>query len=387
MSPQQTAMSPQKTAMSTEAVGAGKKQPMVLMMAGGTGGHVYPALAVATELLSRGYRIEWVGTKRGLESRVVPDAGILLHHLAVRGVRGKGIADKVMALIALGIASLQALWVVIRRAPSCVVGMGGYVAGPAGVAAWLLRKPLLIHEQNAVAGTTNRMLAPLATRVAAGFAGAFSGSRSATLNPVVLGNPVRRELLLARETVTYDYDGQRPLRLLVVGGSLGAQAINAVVPQLFAAMAEEQLELWHQTGSAHYADVVAAYSETLPSAARVAPFIEDMEAAYTWADVVLCRAGALTVAELAVMGRPAILIPLPSAIDDHQSANALALTKVGAAQLLPQRELNADALVAMLRQWMAQPEVLQAMARASFESAIPEAAQHVSDLCEELLHA
>lgn len=365
---------------------ASSNQPMVLMMAGGTGGHVYPALAVATELLARGYRIEWVGTQRGLESRVVPAAGILLHCLAVRGVRGKGIVDKLLAFISLGVASVQALWVVVRRAPSAVVGMGGYVAGPAGIAAWLLRKPLLIHEQNAVAGTTNRMLAPFATRVAAGFAGAFENSRSRNIDPIVLGNPVRRELLLARENVTFDYAGQRPLRVLVVGGSLGAQAINAAVPGLWEKMGPDALELWHQTGSAHIDGVRASYPENLPAQVQVVPFIEDMQAAYAWADVVVCRSGALTVAELAVMGRPAILVPLPTAIDDHQNANARALTDVGAAKRLPQQDLSAEALAAQLCEWIANPESLQAMARASFDSAIPDAARRVSDLCEELLH-
>lgn len=359
-------------------------KPLVLMMAGGTGGHVYPALAVATELLERGYRVEWVGTARGLESRVVPAAGITLHHLAVRGVRGKGLLQKLLAVVSLGIASLQALWLVLRRAPGCVVGMGGYVAGPAGVAAWLLRRPLLIHEQNAVAGTTNRMLAPLATRIVSGFAGAFDES----IESVVLGNPVRRELLQAREQqAPYRYDGKRPLRLLVVGGSLGAQAINAVVPRLYAALGSEALEVWHQTGTAHVDAVRPLYGNALPVGVQVVPFIEDMQAAYAWADVVLCRAGALTVAELAVMGRPAILIPLPHAIDDHQTANARALTQSGAAIVVPQSELTVDALAAVLREWIANPAALQRMAQASFESAVPDAAQRVSDLCEELLHA
>jgi UDP-N-acetylglucosamine--N-acetylmuramyl-(pentapeptide) pyrophosphoryl-undecaprenol N-acetylglucosamine transferase len=182
------------------------QQPLVLMMAGGTGGHVYPALAVATELLSRGYRVEWVGTARGLEHRVVPAAGIRLHCLPVRGVRGKSILHKVLGLLFLLLASLQALWLVFRLAPRSVVGMGGYVAGPAGVAAWLLRKPLLIHEQNAVAGTTNRMLAPMATRIVAGFPGAFKDDVQYT----VVGNPVRRELVAAARAVTTITRGKGP---------------------------------------------------------------------------------------------------------------------------------------------------------------------------------
>lgn len=360
-------------------------QPLVLMMAGGTGGHVYPALAVATELRERGYRVEWVGTSRGLEHRVVPAAGFELHCLPVRGVRGKGALDKIQALLFLLLASVEALWLVLRRAPVCVVGMGGYVAGPAGVAAWILRKPLLIHEQNAVAGTTNRMLAPMANKIVAGFAGAFKGDVSFS----VLGNPVRRELIAARENYSYDYSGQRPLRLLVLGGSLGARPINEVVPGVVASLRadEKSLEVWHQTGQGHDESVRAAYAPTLSHGVRVAPFIEDMAGAYAWADLVLCRAGALTVAELAVMGRPAILVPLPHAIDDHQSANARALTGTGAGILLPQGDMNEDSLATLLRDLLAQPERLAQMASASFDAATPDAADRVSDCCEELTHA
>lgn len=365
-------------------------QPMVLMMAGGTGGHVYPALAVASELMARGYRVEWVGTARGLEQRVVPGAGILLHHLAVRGVRGKGLLEKLLALASLFVAALQALWLVLRRAPACVVGMGGYAAGPAGVAAWLLRKPLLVHEQNAVAGTTNRMLAPLATRILAGFPGAFAAGREYT----VTGNPVRRELLVERDQYRYDYAGGRPLRLLVLGGSLGAQPINELMPAVVQALNAQQLsseswhplELWHQTGAAHIDSVRELYRTHNQNDVQVVPFIEDMQAAYAWADLVLCRAGALTLAELAVVGLPGILVPLPHAIDDHQTANARALTATGGALLVPQSELDVSSLAALLADLQAQPERLQQMAAASFAAATPSASQDVCDMCEEMMH-
>ena len=361
-------------------------KPLVLMMAGGTGGHVYPALAVATELLSRGYRVEWVGTARGLEHRVVPAAGIELHCLPVRGVRGKSIVHKLLALLFLMAASIQALWLVFRRAPACVVGMGGYVAGPAGVAAWLLRKPLLIHEQNAVAGTTNRMLAPLATKIVAGFPGAFRADISFT----VPGNPVRRELLLARAANHYDFNGQRPLQLLVLGGSLGAQPINEVVPAAIQALVQAQgavIKVQHQSGAGHDADVRQRYGDLLGQGVQVAPFIEDMAAAYAWADLVLCRCGALTIAELCVMGRPAILVPLPHAIDDHQTANARALTDCGGATLLPQREMNTESVLNLLQGLLGNPQRLCAMAAAAFTAATPDAAARVSDCCEELIYA
>jgi UDP-N-acetylglucosamine--N-acetylmuramyl-(pentapeptide) pyrophosphoryl-undecaprenol N-acetylglucosamine transferase len=363
------------------------RKPLVMMMAGGTGGHVYPALAVATELLSRGYSVEWVGTARGLEHRVVPAAGIKLHCLPVRGLRGKNILHKVLALLFLMLALLQALWLVLRRAPGCVIGMGGYVAGPAGVAAWLLRKPLLIHEQNAVAGTTNRMLAPLATKIVAGFPGAFSADTAYS----VTGNPVRRQLVMARAMASaYDYIGQRPLHLLILGGSLGARPINEVMPGAVNRLLQARgnvIELWHQTGEGHDEDVRRRYGQLLAQGVRVAPFIEDMAEAYAWADLVLCRCGALTIAELAIMGRPSILVPLPHAIDDHQTANAHALTDCDAATLLRQSDMSEQSVHDLLQDFLVNPQRLSAMAMAAFAAATPDAAERVSDCCEELLYA
>lgn len=361
-------------------------KPLVLMMAGGTGGHVYPALAVAMELLSRGYRVEWVGTRRGLEHRVVPAAGIQLHCLPVRGVRGKNILHKLLGVLVLLFASIQAIWLVLRRAPACVVGMGGYVAGPAGVAAWLLRKPLLIHEQNAVAGTTNRLLAPLATKIVAGFPGAFRDDITFS----VLGNPVRRELLLARSTSSYDFTGQRPLRLLVLGGSLGAQPINETVPAAILQLVQGHgavIEVRHQSGPGHDVDVRQRYGQLLDRGVQVTPFMEDMAAAYAWADLVLCRCGALTIAELCVMGRPSILVPLPHAIDDHQTANARALTHCGGATLLRQSQMTVASVHAILQEFLNDPQRLSGMAAAAFAAATPDAAARVSDACEELMYA
>jgi UDP-N-acetylglucosamine--N-acetylmuramyl-(pentapeptide) pyrophosphoryl-undecaprenol N-acetylglucosamine transferase len=360
-------------------------QPLVLMRAGGTGGHVYPALAVATELLARDYRVEWVGTRRGLEHRVVPAAGITLHYLSVRGVRGKSILHKLLGLAYLALASVQALWLVYRRAPRCVVGMGGYVAGPAGVAAWLLRKPLLIHEQNAVAGTTNRMLAPMAKRIVAGFPRAFGEDVPVT----VTGNPVRRALVEAGAASHYDFNGQRPLRLLVLGGSLGAQPINNMVPDAVRKLVQESdvaIQVWHQAGDAHAEVVAQSYGQLLGDDIRVVPFIENMEQAYAWADLVLCRAGALTVAELGIMGRPAVLVPLPHAIDDHQSANARSLTDFGGATLVRQVDMNVESLCQLLQGYVGQPQRLSAMAAAALAAGKPDATARVSDCCEELMH-
>ncbi len=252
------------------------------------------------------------------------------------------------------------------------------------MAAWLLRKPLLIQEQNAVAGTTNRMLAPLATRVVAAFPGAFKEK----IGCRILGNPVRHALVEAGATRHYDYAGQRPLHLLVLGGSLGAQPINQVLPDTVRAIRGpgQQLEVWHQTGEAHVAPVKASYGELLGEGVRVVPFIDDMAAAYGWADLVLCRAGALTVSELAIMGCPSILVPLPYAIDDHQTANARSLSNSGAAMLLCQADMSVGALAASLRGYMAHPQLLVNMAAAAAAVAAPDAAARVSDCCEELIH-
>lgn len=360
-------------------------QPRVLIMAGGTGGHVYPALAVAQALHARGWQVDWVGTRRGLEARVVPQAGIPLHMLAVRGLRGKNLLDTLLGGCRLLWSLFQALALVWRLKPDCVVGMGGYVAGPAGLAAWLLRRPLLIHEQNAVAGTTNRLLAPLARTVVAGFAGAF-GDRIAVR---VLGNPVRSALVDAAAQHPWDYHGQRPLHLLVLGGSLGAQPINALLPAVLRGvhqrLGSDALEVWHQSGEQHLDSVSEAYGELLQQGVRVSPFIDDMAQAYAWADVVLCRAGALTVAELAVMGRPALLVPLPHAIDDHQTANARELSERGGALLLRQAELSAEQIVAALAGYIDNPRRLAAMAAAAAASARPGATAAVADCVQELL--
>jgi UDP-N-acetylglucosamine--N-acetylmuramyl-(pentapeptide) pyrophosphoryl-undecaprenol N-acetylglucosamine transferase len=360
--------------------------PLVLIMAGGTGGHIFPALAVANELQERGFRVEWIGTAIGLEARVVPAAGIALHCLAVRGVRGKNPLRKVLALMSLMVAAVQSLWLVLRLSPSCVVGLGGYVAGPAGVAAWLLRKPLIIQEQNAVAGTSNRMLAPLATKVFTGFDGAFTGDVEAE----TVGNPVRDELIRESANSSYHYDGARALRLLVIGGSLGAKPINDVMPatlsDLRARGLSEDILVRHQCGELHAEAVTKAYGEEYNTQVVVSAFIEDMAGAYSWADIVLCRAGALTVSELAIMGRPAILIPLPQAIDDHQTHNARTLEHVGAALLLKQSDMTSAVLADVLQSFMKDPQQLMNMSQAAAAAAKPDATRLVCDSCEALIH-
>jgi UDP-N-acetylglucosamine--N-acetylmuramyl-(pentapeptide) pyrophosphoryl-undecaprenol N-acetylglucosamine transferase len=354
------------------------KRGGVAIFAGGTGGHVYPALAVANELNRRGYRIHWFGTARGLESRVVPEAGFALRHLHVSGIRGKGFTARVRGLVAVGFALLQALAALGRARPAVALGMGGYVAGPAGLASWLLRIPLVIHEQNSVAGTTNRLLRRFARVVLAAYPSAFGGQQARQV-----GNPVRADLLARGAAAAYEFDGSRPLRLLVVGGSLGALAINKVVPDALST-ASREFEVRHQTGPAHAELVRDLYRQRADLGVEIFPYIEDMAGAYEWADLVLCRAGALTVAELTVMARPAILIPLPNAIDNHQAHNARWLTEQGAAVLLPQSEMSASTVAQLLDELAASPERLRDMSLAARAAAMPRAAVDVADACEEI---
>lgn len=353
----------------------------IAVFAGGTGGHVYPALAVAQELDSRGYSVHWLGTGRGLESRVVPAAGYPLHTLRVRGLRGKGLASRLQGVLAVFAALFEALQCLRRMRPACALGMGGYVAGPAGLAAWLLRVPLVIHEQNSVAGTTNRLLCRFARRVLSAYPGAFDESVDAKQ----VGNPVRAELLRRGECTDFDYSGQRPLRLLVVGGSQGAQAINELVPAALPLLPTScHLDIRHQSGPAHSDVVMAAYEKETDTPVEVLPYIEDMASAYAWADLVLCRAGALTIAELTIMSRPSILVPLPQAIDNHQAHNAEWLTGQGACLLMPQSELSPQLLADTLNELATQPARLAAMAAAAAAAARPQATRIVADICEEV---
>jgi UDP-N-acetylglucosamine--N-acetylmuramyl-(pentapeptide) pyrophosphoryl-undecaprenol N-acetylglucosamine transferase len=360
------------------SMGTGASRP-VLIMAGGTGGHVFPALAVAAELTRLGVPVAWLGTDQGLEARVVPAAGYSLTPIRVSGLRGKGLLRVFFAPFMLGIALLQALRAFLRLRPLAVLGMGGFAAGPGGLIAWLLRRPLLIHEQNSVPGLTNRLLAPLARVVLEGFPGSMPASRQA----VAVGNPVRAGIaaLAAPETRFAGRGG--PLRLLVIGGSLGAQALNRVLPQAIGRLpVATRPQVHHQTGQSDVAGVQQSYRE-LGCEARVEAFIEDMAAAYAWADLVVCRSGALTVAELAAAGVGSILVPFPHATDDHQTGNARYLADAGAALLMPQEQLSSDWLADTLARFAGQRDKLLDMARRARELARPDAARRVALLCLE----
>ena len=349
-----------------------------LVMAGGTGGHVFPALATARCLEQQGVSIHWMGTQKGIESSVVPNAGIQLHTIDVQGLRGKGRLSLLLAPFKLAKAIWQALKVVREIKPDVVLGMGGFASGPGAVAARLLRIPLVIHEQNAVAGMTNRISAKLAQRILVAFPGAFSGA----VKTEQTGNPVRGAILdLPSPEVRY---GQREgaINVLIVGGSLGAKAINDIVPEALAELSlEERPTVWHQTGKQHYEAAQEKYS-ALDVTARVDAFIEHMDEAYGWADLVICRSGALTVSELAIVGVPALLIPFPFAVDDHQTGNARYLEEAGAAWIIQQSDLKKDDLVKILRNKTDRSALLE-MALKARSVAKPNASIDVAEACLE----
>jgi len=349
----------------------------ILIMAGGTGGHVFPALAVAEELRSAGHPVVWLGTQAGLEARVVPAAGLPMAWVRVRGLRGKGLLRVLTAPFMLAGALLQAGSVLHRLRPRAVLGMGGFVTGPGGFMAWLLRRPLLIHEQNSVAGLTNRLLAPLATRVME----AFPGSLPVRLQPLHTGNPVRGAITRVAPPAERFAGREGPMRLLVLGGSLGAQALNDSLPQALARIdTARRPRVRHQTGTRNLDAAREAYARAGVEA-EIVPFIEDMAEAYAWADLVVCRAGALTIAELTAVGVAAILVPYPHAVDDHQTGNARYLVEAGAALLIPQPELEAAALAEVIEDFARDPERRLRMAAAARDLARPEAARVVAQEC------
>ena len=353
----------------------------VLMMAGGTGGHVFPALAVASALAERGVAVHWLGTATGIEARLVPAADLPLHCLNMSGVRGKNPLFRVVAIFKAGLAVLQSMRLILKLKPFCVVGMGGYASGPGGLAAKLLGVPVVIQEQNAVAGTTNSLLAKIAKLCLTGYPIALGGIKNR-----YIGNPVRREIAALDTPAARWLERSGQLRVLVLGGSLGAKPINDVVIQTWQALPEaERPLLWHQTGRDHEQAVLAAYAEA-DVAVLAEAFIDDMAAAYSWADVVICRAGALTVAELAAAGVPAILVPLPHAIDDHQRANAKWFADGGAGEIIDQKEFTASALLAWLQSEKAQRGNLLNNAEAARRLAKIDAADVAADYCMEFAH-
>ena len=344
----------------------------IVIMAGGTGGHVFPALAVAQYLQANGWKVSWMGTHKGLEARVVPENGIEIDWMSVEGIRGKGLISRFKAVIKLITACLQARHILKKRSPNLVLGMGGFVAGPGGLMARWLKIPLIIHEQNRVPGTTNRWLVKLAANQALQ---AFPESFPVAVNARTVGNPLRASLLQAAQAKTIN---DQSFRVLVIGGSQGAKVLNENVPAALAGL--PGVEIRHQTGAVMQAEVAQHYQQ-LQQSADVQAFIEDMAAAYTWADLIICRAGAMTVSEVAVFGLPAILVPLQNAIDDHQTANARYLADANAAVILPQSELNAEQLRKIILDVLPKRN---SMREAALSMALPQATQTVADICIEV---
>ena len=355
----------------------------ILIMAGSTGGHIYPALAVANCLRERHIPTLWLGTKTGLEAKIVPENGLKLLTINISGLRGKGIMRWIIAPLTIFMAVVQSIFVLRQHKPAAVLGMGGFASGPGGIAAWLMRIPLCLHEQNAVVGLTNKLLTPFASIVMEAFPDTFSSSTNASMT----GNPVREEIVgVAGPQERFQNRADDCLRILVVGGSLGARALNDVVPEALSILNDVSYQVKHQTGDRNLQSTKALY-QSLNISVEPQAYIDDMAAAYEWADLVLCRAGAMTVAEISAVGVAAILVPYPYAVDDHQSANAHFLSAEGAAILIQETEFNGQALAKLFRDFSLNRDSLLKMANISRSLSRPAATNHVADLCMEVAYA
>ncbi|MBW8367957.1 MAG: undecaprenyldiphospho-muramoylpentapeptide beta-N-acetylglucosaminyltransferase [Arenimonas sp.] len=347
----------------------------VLILAGGTGGHIFPGLAVAQALSARDVPVVWLGSAGGMETRLVPQAGIRIETIAVSGLRGKGAATLIKAPVLLLRSLWQAVSILRRLRPRAVLSLGGYAAGPGGLAAWLLRRPLLVHEQNRAPGLTNRVLARFAQRVLCGFPGSFT-DRDAE----AVGNPVRQEIAAMPAPAERFAGRDGAVRLLVLGGSQGAFSLNVALPQVLARLPQAQRpQVRHLCGERHADKARTAYADAGVSAS-VEPFITDMAAAYAWADLVVCRAGALTLAELCAAGVGSLLVPFPNAVDDHQTRNAEFLAERGAANIVAEGEGFADRLLAAAQPLLADAARRLAMAENARAAAKPDAAARVAQI-------
>lgn len=351
-------------------------------MAGGTGGHVIPGLSVAAYLRDQGVEVHWLGTTQGLESQLVPPAGFPLHYVAIYGLRGKGFKRLLTAPLKISSAVRQSQSIIQKINPDIVLGMGGFVSGPGGIASWLMRRPLIVHEQNAKAGMTNKILAYFANKVLEGFPTSFKPQTKV----VTVGNPVRVEIEnLPSPEARFDIT-RSPFRLLILGGSLGAQALNEMVPRAIARLPETlRPEIWHQTGTKNFDKAKKVYA-SLNISAHLSPFIEDMGSAYGWADLVICRAGALTVAELCAVGLGAIFVPFPYAVDDHQTANANFMVKKGAALCIQQSALTEEKLAKVLSEFAKSPEKRLAMACAAYQLRKVKVSKKIFDILSEVMN-
>ena len=356
----------------------------VLIMAAGTGGHVFPAISIAYRLMSQSAKVEWLGTPKGMENRLLADTAIPVHHISVSGLRGAGVFRKVRAPIMLLKAFLQSVFVILKVRPSCVLGMGGFICGPAGIAAKMLRKPLLIHEQNAVAGLTNRLLSLVADQVFEAYPNTFAGS----VNAIFTGNPIRTNIMQVNRE--FEEDDESKLRVLVLGGSQGALKINSVIPKLFSHyQARKNFQLLHQTGDRSFDETIVKYNNlgiSLNESCRVLSFIEDISHAYAWADIVISRSGASTVSELAAVGLPSILIPYPHHSDNQQLLNAKWLVDARAAILVLQSDFNVKNLKEILQPLIEDRAKLSEMAANARRVGIRDATKKIATFCMKVSH-
>ncbi|OUR63422.1 undecaprenyldiphospho-muramoylpentapeptide beta-N-acetylglucosaminyltransferase [Colwellia sp. 39_35_sub15_T18] len=365
--------------------------PILLVMAGGTGGHIFPGLAVADMLKQQGWQIHWLGTADKMEANLVPEHGYDISFINISGLRNKGLLSWLKLPFKLVASLWQGIQVIKTIKPDVVLGMGGYASAPGGLAAWLMKKPLVVHEQNAAAGLTNRLLSRIANKVCCAFPDAFETK----IDAQVVGNPLRASIgehAQKNADISKEVTAKTSNNILVIGGSLGAQVLNQIIPPSFAELVKRQAEqpafnIWHQTGKDKQVEVVDAYNQHhfANEQVRVTEFIKDMASAYQWADIVICRAGALTVSELAMAAKPAIFVPLPHAVDDHQTKNAQYLVARGAATLIKQHELTSESLAKTLQDLFSEKQILNIMAQAAFAAADVNATSKVAQICQQLI--
>lgn len=352
----------------------------ILIMAGGTGGHIFPALAVADIMQENNIEVHWLGARGGLEEHLIP-ARFSISYIPVKAFRGKSLFARCLMPWRLLRATIQALKIIRRLRPNVILGMGGYVTVPGGIAAWISRTPLIIHEQNSVAGLSNRLLAKLAKTVLQAFPNAFQGS----LEAQTTGNPVRHELMTIPDPEVRFTSRQGPLRILILGGSQGARAVNQnVLAALLDYPHKNEITVWHQTGQLDYEQVKQQYT-SIPITVKLSPFIDNMVEAYQWADIVVCRAGALTVSEIATVGVSAIFIPYPFAVDNHQLHNSRYLEQAGAAIVIVQKDLTKERLIDLFRQFSSNRTRLLTMAQCARKLAQPQAGERVMLECNKLM--
>ncbi|MCH9698909.1 MAG: undecaprenyldiphospho-muramoylpentapeptide beta-N-acetylglucosaminyltransferase [Gammaproteobacteria bacterium] len=354
----------------------------IMIASGGTGGHVFPALAVADDLRTSGINVTWLGTQHGMENRVVPEAGIPLDQISASGFRGKGVLGKFKAIQGLLLSCIQAFRILRHRKPGLLLGMGGFVTVPAGVMAYLLRIPVVIHEQNRVVGTANQLLKLIARRIMQAFPDAFPDKYHA----IFTGNPLRKTFIDKGIDKSPTESSEGRTHLLIVGGSQGAKTLNQVIPGAIAECALTDIDIIHQCGEQWLDETQNSYQQHNIDA-QIVTFFDNMAEQYQWADIVICRAGAMTISELCAVGLPSILIPYPHAIDDHQTRNADYLVDAGGAILIADKDLTEQSLAQQFSALLANPSRLATMRNAVKSLAKPDATKHVADICKEEMQA